>query len=39
MHFGSGRAVSRASLADLESVDGINRTVAKKIYDHFHAGG
>jgi excinuclease ABC subunit C len=38
-HFGSGRAVSRASLADLESVDGISRTVAKKVYDHFHAGG
>ena len=32
----SARAVARAGLADLEAVDGINRTVARKIYDHFH---
>ena len=38
-HFGSGKAVSRAGLADLEAVEGINRTVAKKIYDHFHPDG
>ncbi|WP_245593550.1 excinuclease ABC subunit UvrC [Azospirillum halopraeferens] len=38
-HFGSARAVSRAGLADLEAVDGINRAVAKKIYDHFHPDG
>ena len=38
-HFGSARAVSEAGLADLEAVDGINRTMAKKIYDHFHPGG
>jgi excinuclease ABC subunit C len=38
-HFGSARAVSRAGLADLEMVEGISRTVAKKIYDHFHAEG
>jgi len=38
-HFGSGAAVARAGLADLESVEGINRTVAKKIYDHFHPDG
>jgi excinuclease ABC subunit C len=36
LHFGSARAVSRAGLADLEAVEGINRTVAKIIYDHFH---
>jgi excinuclease ABC subunit C len=36
-HFGSGRAVSEAGLADLEMVKGINRPLAKKIYDHFHA--
>jgi excinuclease ABC subunit C len=39
MHFGSGKAVGRASIADLEAVDGISRTVAKKIYDHFNPNG
>ena len=38
-HFGSARGVSRAGLADLEQVAGISKTVAKKIYDHFHADG
>ena len=38
MHFGSGQAVSRAGLADLENVAGISKSVAKKIYDHFHSG-
>ena len=38
-HFGSARSVERAGLADLETVDGINTTVAKKIYDHFHSDG
>ena len=37
-HFGSARAVARAGLADLEAVDGISKTVAKKVYDHFHGG-
>ncbi len=36
LHFGSASAVARAGLADLESVEGINKTVAKKVYDHFH---
>ena len=36
-HFGSARTVARAGLADLEAVPGISKTVAKKIYDHFHA--
>jgi excinuclease ABC subunit C len=35
-HFGSGKAVTRAGLADLEAVDGINTTMAQKIYDFFH---
>jgi excinuclease ABC subunit C len=35
-HFGSAREVERAGLADLEAVDGISKTVAKTIYDHFH---
>ena len=37
-HFGSARAVARAGLAEIERVGGISKTVAKKIYDHFHAG-
>ena len=38
-HFGSARAVAAAGLADLEAAPGISRTVAKKIYDHFHPDG
>jgi excinuclease ABC subunit C len=38
-HFGSARAVARAGLGELERVSGISKTVAKKIYDHFHAHG
>ena len=34
--FGSARAVAQAGLADLETVDGINKTVARLVYDHFH---
>ncbi len=36
LHFGSARGVAAAGLTDLESVAGINKTVAKKVYDHFH---
>jgi excinuclease ABC subunit C len=35
-HFGSAKAVGDASMTDLEKVDGIDRTVAQKIWDHFH---
>jgi excinuclease ABC subunit C len=38
-HFGSARAVARAGLGELERATGISKTVAKKIYDHFHADG
>ena len=38
-YFGSARAVARAGLGELERVTGISSTVAKKIYDHFHADG
>jgi excinuclease ABC subunit C len=38
-HFGSARSVARAGLGELERVTGISKTVAKKIYDHFHADG
>ena len=34
--FGSARGVSEAGLADLETVDGISRTVARTIHGHFH---
>jgi excinuclease ABC subunit C len=36
LHFGSARAVSRASRQDLEAVDGISEAVAGLIYRHFH---
>jgi excinuclease ABC subunit C len=35
-HFGTAKAVSRASIADLVSVDGISGEMARAIYDHFH---
>lgn len=35
-HFGSAKGVAQAGLSDLEAVDGINKTTAKLIYDHFH---
>jgi len=35
-HFGSARAVADATLTDLEKVDGVDRTVARRIWDHFH---
>ena len=38
-HFGSARAVAAASLTDLESVSGVSRTLARKVYDFFHPGG
>ncbi|MDC9701302.1 MAG: excinuclease ABC subunit UvrC [Alphaproteobacteria bacterium] len=36
-HFGSVRAVSRASRNDLEAVEGIGDSMAHLIYDHFHS--
>ncbi|MBT5896196.1 MAG: excinuclease ABC subunit UvrC [Rhodospirillaceae bacterium] len=38
-HFGSARSVETAGLTDLESVDGISKAVAQKIYDFFHPEG
>jgi len=38
-HFGSAKAVSRAGLTDLRSVDGISNTLAQTIHDHFHTRG
>jgi excinuclease ABC subunit C len=38
-HFGSARAVANAGVADLETVTGISKAVARQIYDHFHSAG
>ncbi len=35
-HFGTARAVSRAAMADLQSVTGISAQIAKTVYDYFH---
>lgn len=36
-HFGSGKAVTEAGLADLEEVRGISKPLARRIYGHFHS--
>ncbi|MCK0137572.1 excinuclease ABC subunit UvrC [Aliiroseovarius sp. F47248L] len=38
-HFGSAKAVSRAGLDDLKTVDGISETLAETIYGFFHDKG
>ncbi|MBI1328410.1 MAG: excinuclease ABC subunit UvrC [Alphaproteobacteria bacterium] len=35
-HFGSARAVASANLTDLESIEGVSKAMAKKIFDFFH---
>ena len=35
-HFGSARSVESASLDDIKSVEGIEESIARKIYDYFH---
>lgn len=35
-HFGSAKAVSRAGVNDLKSVEGISAEIAQRIYDFFH---
>jgi excinuclease ABC subunit C len=37
--FGTAKSISRAGLADLEKVPGINAAMAKLVYDHFHEKG
>jgi excinuclease ABC subunit C len=37
--FGTAKAISRAGLADLEKVAGINAATAKLVYDFFHGEG
>ncbi|MBC6441989.1 MAG: excinuclease ABC subunit UvrC [Rhodobacteraceae bacterium] len=39
LHFGSAKAVSRAALDDLTSVNGVSAALARKIYNHFHEKG
>ncbi len=36
MHFGSGRSVARAGIADLMKVDGVSEAMARTIHGHFH---
>jgi len=36
-HFGTAKAVARAGIEDLVEVDGISESVARRVYDHFHA--
>ena len=38
-HFGSVRAIEAAGLRDLERVPGIDKVVARAVYDAFHEGG
>ncbi|MFQ5624563.1 MAG: excinuclease ABC subunit UvrC [Paracoccaceae bacterium] len=38
-HFGSAKAVGRAALEDLKSVDGISDAIAETLYGFFHAEG
>ncbi|MBB4441254.1 MULTISPECIES: excinuclease ABC subunit UvrC [Rhizobium] len=35
-HFGTAKAVSRAALSDLMTVEGISEAVARQVYNHFH---
>lgn len=35
-HFGSAKAVGRASLLDLREVPGISDQMAQQVYDHFN---
>ncbi len=37
--FGTAKAISRATLGDLEKVPGVNAATAKRIYDHFNEKG
>ncbi len=37
-HFGSGRAIAEAALADLVAMPGLPRRVAEAVYERFHGG-
>ncbi|MBA3446906.1 MAG: excinuclease ABC subunit UvrC [Pseudaminobacter sp.] len=36
LHFGTAKAVSRAAMEDLMTVDGISESIARIVYNHFH---
>ena len=36
MHFGTAKAVGRAAMEDLLSVEGISESIARLVYNHFH---
>jgi excinuclease ABC subunit C len=39
LHFGTAKAISRASFDDLVKTPGVNEATAKAVYDFFHDGG
>ena len=39
LHFGTAKAISRASLEDLTKAPGVNEATARAVYDFFHDGG
>ena len=39
LHFGTAKAISRASLEDLTKTPGVNEATARAVYDFFHDGG
>ncbi len=39
LHFGTASKVRAASLEDLQRAPGVSATVARKVYDFYHAGG
>jgi excinuclease ABC subunit C len=36
LHFGTAKAIARASLDDLAATPGVNMATARAVYDHFH---
>ena len=39
LHFGTASKVRAAALEDLQRAPGVSATVARKVYDFYHAGG
>ncbi len=39
LHFGTAKAISRASLDDLQRTPGVNAATAKAVYEFFHERG
>jgi excinuclease ABC subunit C len=39
LHFGTASKVRAAALEDLQRAPGVSETVARKVYDFYHAGG